>query len=307
MSFDISKEVEKALRESTSYEDMRQTLHNAASAQKITLAHRWEENPTAVNTSATNGFARDTSERRERDAQGRFTDSSEAGLANQISQATQVAEVLQEETATRTTVQETDEQRIMRQTELELAFKRGTISTAEYLEKSGAVEQFLESHGVSLPELASTLQEAQAQQLTQSWESAVSEFLSSPEGRSWPGGEKNLTLISLQLQNLGLVDAPDKVVALAQAYQHMQSRGLLFSPEADAEAERAAELAAVQEAISSATDPTQIRLAMEEYKSRVAETQDPNSAFTKTFARDGDKAVYRPARPSGESSGIFGR
>jgi hypothetical protein len=61
----------------------------------------------------------------------------------------------------------------------------------------------------------------------QSWDQAVQEFLHSPAGSDWPGGDKNRDMMGQELQALNLVDAKDKVAALAQAYASMKSKGIV--------------------------------------------------------------------------------
>jgi hypothetical protein len=57
--------------------------------------------------------------------------------------------------------------------ELDLKFKRGEISTAEYLEQSGAIDSYLESQGIPLVDLQASVAEKQNQRIAQSWEQAV--------------------------------------------------------------------------------------------------------------------------------------
>jgi hypothetical protein len=190
----LNREQEAAINSATDPEVIKALIHQAAEHGGVQFARSFEQHPDAVNTAATNGFARSTDPLQRRDPNGRFvaaqqeaelkrtvtingkqlefTDSSEAGLANQISQAQELAKLFTagaDAARTNTVRPETDEQRVMRQTELELQFKRGQISTQEYLEKSGAIAEFMESHGAPLDQIVQTVQEAQAQQETQSW------------------------------------------------------------------------------------------------------------------------------------------
>ncbi len=196
----------------------------------------------------------------------------------------------------------------MRQTDLELKFKRGELSTQEFLEQSGAIAHYMASHGAPLEQIVQTVQEAQAQQEIESWRDAVQTFLTTASGADWPGNSKNLEMIGLQIQSLGLVDASDKVAALAQAYQSMKQKGILFPPEVAVQA--ANELAALQEAMGSATSAEEVRQAVEQYKSNLQGAGvDANTHFVQTFSRNGTDTPYNPVTPSGEprSSGIFGR
>jgi hypothetical protein len=124
--------------------------------------------------------------------------------------------------------------------DLELKFKRGDISAADYIEQSGAVKDYLERQGVPVEALKATLEKSQLDQETQSWADATQVFLHGPAGSDWPGGDKNLELIGLKLQSLGLVDAHDKVAALAQAYNSLKSTGMIFPTEVTTTAQPAA-------------------------------------------------------------------
>jgi hypothetical protein len=63
------------------------------------------------------------------------------------------------------------------------------------------------------------------------WKQATAEFLNTPEGKLWPGGANNLTLMGWLLQTNGFADAEDKVGALQACAAEMKSRGLDVSPE----------------------------------------------------------------------------
>lgn len=112
--------------------------------------------------------------------------------------------------------------------DLELKFKRGEITTSDYLEQSGALKEYLEKQGVPLDALRESVNRTQDSAEAQSWEDATKEFLNGPAGKDWPGGDNNLEIIGLKLQSLNLVDAKDKVAALAQAYAAMKATGTIF-------------------------------------------------------------------------------
>jgi hypothetical protein len=111
--------------------------------------------------------------------------------------------------------------------ELELMFKRGEISAADYLEQSGAIERHLESRGISVDDLKASVQEKQAERYAQSWESATQEFLNSPEGASWPGGQENLKTVGELIQQMDAENAEDKLEALTQAFRYMRENNLV--------------------------------------------------------------------------------
>jgi hypothetical protein len=107
--------------------------------------------------------------------------------------------------------------------ELELKFKRGEISTEEYLTESGAIESYLEQQGVPLDELRTTVQEKrQVKMHAQSWAEAVENFKNGP-GADWPGGPELLKEAGNRLIALGLENAPDKVAALTQVWNSIKS------------------------------------------------------------------------------------
>ncbi len=116
----------------------------------------------------------------------------------------------------------------MRRVELEMKFKRGEISPSEYLEQTGAVAEYLASQGVPVDALKKTVEAQETRAVEQSWSDAVTQFLASPAGQDWPGGDQNKDMIGLQISALNLIDAPDKVAALAQAYQVMKQRNMIF-------------------------------------------------------------------------------
>jgi hypothetical protein len=130
--------------------------------------------------------------------------------------------------------------------ELELKFKRGEISAAEYLNQSGAIEEYLESTGVPIQQLRS-------QAFTQSWADATTEFLNGSVGGSWPGGRENMETLARVCEEQNLVDATDKVAALAQAYQYMVDNDLIVAnPKTE-----------LEEKIASARSSNEVREALD--------------------------------------------
>lgn len=120
---------------------------------------------------------------------------------------------------------------VARKAALEVQFRNGTITTAEYLEQSGALADVLTSKGISIDSLKKAVDAGSNKEYEQSWADAVPEFLNSPAGRDWPGGQKNLKQIGEKLILLGLEDAPDKIAALAQAYDALKAEDRLFPPD----------------------------------------------------------------------------
>jgi hypothetical protein len=117
--------------------------------------------------------------------------------------------------------------------ELELKFKRGEISTTQYLEQSGAIAEALEKTlGVPIEQVVETFKKTSGEAYMQSWANATTEFFQTEEGKKWPGGEANKAklaeVLAMPLEGGGtLQDAPNKVEALLAAYQYMQQENLL--------------------------------------------------------------------------------
>jgi hypothetical protein len=110
-------------------------------------------------------------------------------------------------TATQGTADE-DAEQAAANVELRLMMIRNEISPEEYLVQSGLVERHL--------------QRVENENIKTGWESATASFFQSPEGANWPGGSEPLTRIGSILEENGLVDAPDKLDALKQAWAVMQ-------------------------------------------------------------------------------------
>jgi hypothetical protein len=131
--------------------------------------------------------------------------------------------------------------------ELDLKFKRGDLTTAEYLEKSGAFEEYLQNQGLSIDALRTVSDRG----YTQSWAEATEKFLNSEAGKDWPGSDKNRDILGLKLVELGLTDAPDKVAALTTAYNELKSKKLLHPYEPPGAEKAAEELEAIKAQIDS--------------------------------------------------------
>jgi len=156
--------------------------------------------------------------------------------------------------------------------ELELKFKRGEISTEDYLAQSGAFASYLEQQGIPLEELKSTVEEKQNQRQVQSWESATQEFLNSPEGRSWPGGQENLQTVGKLIEQMGATNSEDKVAALVAAYRRMRENDLVAkNPELERERR-----------IREARSPEELRIALE---ARSEDERRTSSGSSSLFGR----------------------
>lgn len=166
-----------------------------------------------------------------------FTAPNELELERQITNALRVANALQsaapvvEDVVDPAAVQRQAEEQAAAKAELDLKFKRGEISAKEYIQQSGAFDEYLAEQGIPVAELKNSVEQNQNKRFEQSWADATQEFLNSQGGADWPGGDRNLQLIGLQLQSMGLVEAEDKVGALIQAYQALKSTGMIFKEE----------------------------------------------------------------------------
>lgn len=105
---------------------------------------------------------------------------------------------------------------------LDLQLQLGQISVADYIQRSGAVEEHLQQIGIS----ADALKEVSNQKFSQSWEQATQEFLNSPAGRGWPGGTANLERLGQVLIENGWVDSPS-ATTIARAFEYMQGHNLV--------------------------------------------------------------------------------
>jgi hypothetical protein len=218
-------------------------------------------------------------------------------LNKQITDAYRVAAELQ-------TAQEQDRQeQVTRQTnrtdaytkaQLDLMLKCGQITTEQYLQESGVIADYLESHGAPVEQIVQTLQEGQSQRETQSWSDAVTEFLNSAPGAGWVGGEQNKDLIGLTIQQLGLVNAEDKVLALTQAWNVMKGKGMVFEGPRESEAKQ------VQAAMADAS-PAEI---LEAWKKGVAAQTNGSYASVEDAVND---TFMRTHSKTGSSSSLFGK
>jgi hypothetical protein len=130
--------------------------------------------------------------------------------------------------------------------ELELQYKRGEITTADYLEKSGAVDDYLAKKGIPLDSLKAAVDRNVNDVFEQSWADATQEFLNGPVGAGWPGGEKNRELLGMQLAAMNLIEATDKVAALGQAFAAMRTKGMIFASESAVVSQTAEQIAAAK-------------------------------------------------------------
>lgn len=134
--------------------------------------------------------------------------------------------------------------------ELERELRLGIIDAATYLERSGAVGEYLQSQGVDINTLREQSQKLEAENFQGSWAQATDQFLAGP-GARYPGGVKNQKQMEMAIQVLGLQDQPS-VESLVKAYEYLKSREALFVPDtAEAEARKFAANATPQEILEA--------------------------------------------------------
>ncbi len=97
--------------------------------------------------------------------------------------------------------------------ELELRFKRGEVSAAEYIAQSGVLESYLASKGIDV----NAHQESARHdtEYMQSWAEATKQWIE--QHPDWQGGEDLKNAMAERLQKLGLADYPS-VESLNRAY-----------------------------------------------------------------------------------------
>ncbi len=110
--------------------------------------------------------------------------------------------------------------------ELESSFRLGKISAKEYLEKSGAVDEYFKDRGIDPAEIKEVLNERKGAKAVKSWEQATTEFTTkfNESGTPWPGGPRVLDLMGKTLVEMGLTDKPSPD-SLQQAYDHLTKKG----------------------------------------------------------------------------------
>ncbi len=257
----MTPELEAALSSASGPEMMKDILHQAAIEQALVVPDAFDASnliPTAKATAA-------QPQRFAKRFDGRiFEGSSELEIEKNIGDYMR-AKMAQPEA--RTEVPARDEQgrfvspadqgradeNAFAKAELELKFKRGEISTEEYLTQSGAIASYLEEQGIPLEELKATVEEKQSTRFEQSWQDATKEFFNSAEGRNWPGGQENLQKVGEIIQQQGWENAEDKAAALIAAARYLRENDLLaVNPELERERR-----------IREAKSPEELRIALE--------------------------------------------
>ena len=97
--------------------------------------------------------------------------------------------------------------------ELELRFKRGEVSAADYIAQSGVMDQYLASRGIDVK--AHQAQQQEGQQIEHSWSTATAQFKA--RHTDWPGGENLMHAMIERIDKLGLTESAS-VETLERAY-----------------------------------------------------------------------------------------
>ena len=115
---------------------------------------------------------------------------------------------------------------------LDLQFQLGQITTAEYIERSGAVGDYLAKQGVPVEDLKAAVSDRQDSRLEKSWESATKEFMASAAGNDWVGGDENLATVNRILNQEGLAEKPS-ADTLADVWNYMKQNPSLIAENPD--------------------------------------------------------------------------
>jgi hypothetical protein len=269
-----STTIEKELAAANSHAEIDAILHEGAGHQRA--PRKTDEPATFTRTEKVGG----------KDIE--FSADSALELERAVTSARKVADALQTPVPVEVDYAKAGRDAALRaaeQQELERRFKRNEITTQEYLEQSGAVETYLENQGVPIDELRETVEEKRNQQFTQSWTDATATFLASTS--DWVGGEKNKQILGLKIQELGLLDAPDKVGAISQAFAAMKKDQLIFAndePTTDKARTRGSDGRYARSAAPSYLDHATPQEILEAYKNG-RDPQTVNSEFSTLFGR----------------------
>jgi hypothetical protein len=245
----VDKELEKALQ-NASFEEMKEILHSASTRQGLTVPDKFSPDvliPTELADAAPKRFGKaitvdgqkrffeaDSELELEREIGDYFRETLNARDTNPARQQQQQSTEQPRNERGQFTAAESTSVDAAQKAELLLKFQLNQISAAEYLEQSGEISDYLARQGVPLDAVREVVAEKKDHAFAQSWSDAVAEFLQSPAGRSWPGGEQNLARIQSVLWENNLVDTEDKVQALAAAFEHMKANDMLDTSAADA-------------------------------------------------------------------------
>lgn len=125
---------------------------------------------------------------------------------------------------------------------LELRFKRGEVSAADYIKQSGAMDEYLASRGIDVAEHQRQLQTNQSE--TQAWVDATKQFIKN--NPDWTGGDALKDAMGQKIFELGLTKSPS-VESLERCYSAL----------------------ALEAEISTCQDPYRLAELREQYRQQV--------------------------------------
>lgn len=169
------------------------------------------------------------------------------GTAHTLEGATE-AQLLQAETALYRQIVNPDESREEASRDERGRFTQRDPDPVEEFH-GDALDRALAARGIDPAALA----EVSNKKFEQSWAEATTAFLQSDSGASWPGGEKNKTILGQILIDNGLVDSPDKLEAISAAFDFARENGLLV-PNEEAE---------TLQRINEVTSPSELRALLQ--------------------------------------------
>lgn len=214
----ITPEIEKAL-ESASFEEMKKILHHAEVAQGLRVPDAMNPSvliPTPLADAAPRRLAKTLTINGQKhfiegEDEAALLRAENALLSRVLSEPVEHArsETPHDPATGRfTSTVDAVQQAALDAADRDLKFKRGEITTDQWLEESGAIERHLEKRRI----------------YQESWESATQEFLACHVG--WRGGTAAVEAMGKAVIELGL-DGQPSVAALEAAYTHLLSTNSL--------------------------------------------------------------------------------
>jgi len=114
--------------------------------------------------------------------------------------------------------------------DISLGLQKGdTKALDNYIVKSGVINTWLESQGVSIDTLKAATTKVQSNDLNERWKDATEKFTAKVRaGESdYPGGAQNTYLMGIMLAELGLTQQPS-VESFELAYEELKKRNMVF-------------------------------------------------------------------------------
>jgi hypothetical protein len=251
----VTSAMEEQIANALSAEDIKKVFRDAMLEQSLVEADPYDPSLLHVREQAapvTRFGAKITIEGKTHVAEGRTQEEADAKIAEVIRAATQhirddqgrftADQGRRDEAAVKA-----EADNAVARAELDLQFKRGEVTAAEWMERSGAVSEFFAKKGIALEDVEASAQKAAGERITQSWADATAEFMNSAEGKIWPGGEENKQKMLEILDAMGAMDAANSENMRRAAVYMRQNNMLVGNPEAERDA-----------ALAAATTPEEI-------------------------------------------------